>query len=274
MLCQMFVSAVLVSTLLVSPNPVDRSKQTPDYLQTDPEGGLPGNGRSYCGPSSASNALIYLARNGYPKLLPAAGDSKAGQIELIKALAADGLMSTVDGEGTGPGLICNGLKKYVESVGYQISRLEQQSWRSSPKAWPSKVSTPSMDWIKAGLAEPNSAVLLNIGWYKYDANKKAYNRDGGHWITLVGFGTKADGTPDENTLIVHDPSPTAGQESLTQYSLLSPLQGVLNYTYSGNTKTVNAQGFYELKGDFKVKRGFDAGIIDGAVVLVLKPAKE
>ena len=49
---------------------------TPDLMQTDPDGRLPDGGKKYCAPVAVSNSFMWLAENGFENLAPKLRDRK------------------------------------------------------------------------------------------------------------------------------------------------------------------------------------------------------
>jgi hypothetical protein len=250
---------------------LDRSAQTPDFCQVDPAAGLPRDGGSFCGPVSASNAMMYLAHTGYPKLKPDAPDEKAAQIALIHTIASPHFMNTDEYAGTGPTGVMTGIKKYVEAAGYSIDRIEYQG-ADHIKAFKRAGPIPTADFLREGLSVPHSVVLLNIAWKKLDPDKQTYSRIGGHWITLVGFEKIADGKDDPSVFLIHDPSPMSGMTFTTEHVTLEPIHGTFLTTGSGGTEThASADGYFELKGEIKLKANSTTAVVNRAVLVVLKP---
>ena len=248
---------------------VDLSSDIPDLCQTDPAGKFPDKGGDFCGPVSVSNSLMYLAKSSFPKLQPTAASERESQFKIIHRLASKEFMDTVEKDGTSPPRLMTGVQKFIEEAGYKVARLEQQGWKESTKQFPRKAEIPSVEWMKEGLAAKGGAVWLNVGWYKVNAATNEYQRLGGHWVTLVGYGRTRNGADDELMLLIHDPAPRTGMKPLTQRVKLAPLnKGSLQRNVSqGEVRRRDAKGFYEMKGEMKLKSGADTAILDAAVVL-------
>jgi hypothetical protein len=254
------------------PASLDRAKDTPDFCQTDPAGKFPGSGGYYCGPVAAANALMQLATSGFPKLRPPAATGKESQILMIHQLAGKEFMNTVGKRGTSPPRLMAGVGKFVEQAGYRITRLEQQGWKERTKQFPVNVEVPSLAWIKQGLATTGGAVMLNVGWYKFNAERTEYERLGGHWVTLVGFDQERSTQEDAPIFIIHDPAPRTGMKPLTQRVRLAALDhgSLLRKLSSGEIRRRDAAGFCTLKDGMKLKSGADTALIDAAVVVVIE----
>ncbi|MEI9997797.1 MAG: hypothetical protein WDO13_00770 [Verrucomicrobiota bacterium] len=86
---------------------MQKAAGTPHFWQRDPRGGFENTGRDYCCPVAVSNSLVYLARHGFPALLPE-GDGVQPQIDLIKLLASSDYFGTDPDKGTPPGAVLRG----------------------------------------------------------------------------------------------------------------------------------------------------------------------
>jgi len=273
-LCTCFVLFVLTINPDggATPSFVDRSQCIPDFCQTNPEGRFPEQGAYFCGPVAVSNSLVALARNGFPKLRPNASGDHEAQIKLIHQLASSGYINTVGKHGTNPPRLMLGVKRFIEECGYQIERLEQQGWMASTSEFPALRKAPSLEWIRQTFQSERSAVWLNVGWYTVDRETGTYRRFAGHWVTLVGYGKDQNGQEDSATIMIHDPSPRTGTTPVTQHIKLVPLKtGILERNLSPTHQVrQKAEGFFEMKGEMRLKTGADAAILDAAVVLVIR----
>ncbi len=116
-------------------------------------------------------------------------------------------------------------------------------------------SIPDFRWIANGVAD-DSAVWLNVGWYRIDEPSKTYNRVGGHWVTLVGY--------DTDRLIIHDPAPRAGHVFANEYVHVSVIQqGILADSRTGSYRP--AKGYLLLGEGMHIKSIADVAILDGAI---------
>ena len=165
---------------------IDRMNEFPTLYQMDARANFESSGAKYCGPVAASNALVWLAAHGYPRLLPdASGDvlygglnyatsrTRKAQTELVHAIMDGGFVKmrpedgTSKGGGTSAFGIAQGVRAYVESKGYQIDELKMVQIITNPTADypPSMLSNDlSLDAIKKAFAG-GAMVWLNIGWY-------------------------------------------------------------------------------------------------------------
>jgi hypothetical protein len=269
------VSLLTISSPALSEGPipgtyVKRINDIADFKQNNPKANFAEGGKDFCAPTSLSDHLMWLANHGYPDLKPKGEDAEAAQIELIKSLASDEYMGTDPSIGTSPAQIMKGLKSYVAHCGYQVKSLKYQGFRPSPEEFSTGISTPELDWLKAGSIAPKSC-WLNIGWYDWDEKTDTYTRVGGHWVALVGYGVNAKGESSPATIIVHDPMPRFGTEKANIYIELQKLSsGKIEGKYKGLPH--DATGFYwyeNYTNGEKVKTLNRYGLIDGGIVLEL-----
>ena len=154
---------------------------------------------------------------------PALNDRKMAQYKVALALGEKKYMNTNLKTGTGAAAVLEGLSRYVEDRGYKHDYLKYQGWRKHAGRFATGVEIPQLKWTKQGL-KGDSAVCMNVGWYKYTASKDEYVRIGGHWITLVGYGADREGKRDDAVLIVHDPATRAGKGPAHDYVWLKQIK--------------------------------------------------
>jgi hypothetical protein len=245
-----------------------RALETPAFYQLDPRGHFANGGRDYCCPVALSNSLVYLARHGYPDLLPA-GTGDEAQIDLINQLASPDYLDTNPDNGTGPGAVLSALQKYISDKGYTCARLEYEGWRSVGRNHQEAVvlSRADLDWIKSGIRNPRGAVWLNVGWYQQTAPDQ-WKRTGGHWVALVGVGPS--GTNDlliHNSLLRQEGAPSSSPGRNLVHLDRIPA-GTLQ---TGPAATEDAAGLYQVAGPgLPLGRHVDAAFLDAAIVLVLR----
>ena len=264
-------AALAIFVLLLRPaygtSFTDRLDSIPDIVQTDPKAHFPYGGVHYCAPCAISNSLVWLGENGYAKLLPKGDGRMRIQVELAKLLASRKYMDTTLEWGTSPAAVLQGISKYLKDCGYEYKQLSYQGWRRVPGKFNTGVSDPDPEWIKSGL-KGDSAVWLNVGWYKFNPGKKEYVRMGGHWVTLVGFGADENGMEDPDVVIIHDPGAnTHGCQLCNDYIRL---QSIESGSLIGGTGTkYNAAGFYRMTGGMRAY-GKITALLDGAIRLEMK----
>ena len=237
-----------------------RFDQIPDLTQTEVKGDAHGDGQQYCGPVAVSNSLSWLAlqrRGGRD----APVDQHDQQLEMVRKLASPGYMNTSLEDGSGTSDILRGVDRLARELFDGYASLSYQGWRKHPRSFSTGIEEPQLRWILDGVGDA-SAAWLNIGWYRYEAAKDEYHRFGGHWVTLVGF--------ENNRLVIHDPSPRAGLAFANDFVAFRRLNtGRLTGSKAGLPRS--ARGFLVLTDGLHQKRGADAAILDGVVVLHLDP---
>lgn len=244
----------------MSATTVDRSTDTPDLMQSNPQAGLPNGGEQYCGPVAAMNSMVWLSRHGYPKLSMPQADHLHVQGKLALQLSED--MRTTKSGGTKVSGFLTGIEKYVLGKGYSIASLKYQGWEEHQKRFDGGADMPSFSFIENSMNTGRTAVWLKIGWYRYFPNKNKYIRFAGHWVTLVGI--------DDTSLIVHDPAPRSGRSIKHERVTMTPLaHGMVSTGWEGD-RTRDARSFYSLGGELKIKKSADCGLLDGVVALTLK----
>lgn len=243
---------------------VERIDAVPDLTQTRVRDSALRDGQDFCAPVAVSNSLVYLARNGYPKLLDNGPANESAQIALIRRLASPEFMRTSADGGTSKEGVVDGVGSYVTRRGYTIEHL---SYRGIEVYYQPEEPAPSesvaLPWLKARLAA-GASIWLQIGWY-HDEDQD-FRKTGGHWVTLVGYGVDEAGELDEACLVLHDPSPRAGLEFANEFARAERLE---SGRILGWGLPQPAQGFYRLSDGMHLPEDADTAIIEGTVVLEL-----
>lgn len=158
--------------------------KTPGIVQVDfgPWGqNLPGDGESYCGPTSIVMGLYWLSANGFTQVAPSTytgqNDPAAVNLELVVA----GLLGTSSETGTSS---MDGVTTYLAACGIAIA----------PDQNPS-IANPDLDWIVEHVgpnvaSNPESIVLaqFSVGWYSTDqSDPSQWDNDGGHVLVPIGL---------------------------------------------------------------------------------------
>ena len=193
---------------------VDKETKTP-YLSQSDAGLTPGP--DYGAPAAVTNSLVWLARHGYSNLLSAgADDYQTSAVKAMNQLATSGFMIPATrtnrggpggpggpggavggrpgaagggGKDTEPGNLMSGVRLFVEEHGYKTSTLAYQGWRKLPGSLDTAGDTPDISTLKKWIAMPSTVVWLNLGWYT-QSSPGEFQRSGGQWVTLVGFGNE------------------------------------------------------------------------------------
>ena len=221
--------------------------EIPDFTQTDIRGTNSGHGQQYCAPVAVSNSLMWLSKK------------SSGQLDLIKKLASKKYMNTSLINGTGTTGVLNGVDKIAVELFGGYSKLEYQGWRKHPKIYSMGVKIPKISWMEKGISR-ESAVWLNVGWYRFNKAENEYRRIGGHWVTLVGV--------ENNILIIHDPALMAGNTFSNEFVQISKIyDGTLSGDKAG--LPTPAKGYFILGKGMHIRPKADVAILDGAIVFRL-----
>ena len=240
--CVLLLPVILSSSLLAA-GQSGYINQIPDLTQSHISGRQYGYGSEFCAPVAVSNSLMWLA------------DISAEQTELAKLLASARYMNTDVWKGTRTTDVLNGVHAFAMDFFGGYSCLEYQGWKLHPARFSFGESTPDFRWIIEGVGM-DSAVWLNVGWYRYDGYSDIYHRVGGHWVTLAGY--------EAATLIIHDPAPRAGQTFANEYVYVSEIErGMLADNRSG--AFMPAKGYLLLGEGMHIKSTADVAILDGAI---------
>lgn len=243
---------------------------TRDLTQTDRRAGLPDGGASCCGPVAISNSMFALATLGYPELVPSLDSPEESHWELARRLAGDDYTAAGSRRGTNVSRMIRGARRHVTEQGYRAS-FAFQGWRTVAQEY-RQGKYPEPLWIARNLEGPR-AVWINIGWYRYDEATDTYDRQGGHWVTVVGCGIDADGNEDANILIIYDPSPRSGYQRRADYVRWDRLDsGRLSGPSWVPDDPEMARGLLRLSGGLEIntRRG-DTALLDGVLVMTLEP---
>lgn len=247
------------------PDSYTKKFTTPDIVQTDPTGRLPKGGRSHCGPVSTSNAMMWLAANGYENLVTKLDNPKETHFRLADVLGSKDYMNAAK-SGTGADGLIKAACKYIKERGYKCTA-HYQGWRDHPIEC-MEGNRPQIDWIKEGVVG-DSAVMINIGWNRYDPNADTYERHSGHWLTVVGYGVNENGKKDPDILVLRDSASRAGKKPSLEYVKLKPIKSGKIISAKGD-KLQNAAGLFKVVGGMHIKKTADFAILDNAVVIRLE----
>lgn len=242
----------------------------PDLLQTDARFGLPRGGRLACAPVAATNGLIYLAGQGWPRLVPVAADPVLGAIDVVRRIASSRYMNTSVGEGTSTPGFLHGLARYVEDHGYRRSTLTYAGWRAHPEAFSSGVSRPDLAALATAIRQPGAVAWMNVGWYRRGEEVGTWQRLGGHWLTVAGQGVDAEGRVAEGVWVLRDPSPRSGGRARGEAVVLEvATTGRLEGPQAELPQT--ARGVPQVLEGLALPPGADTAFVDGVVLLGLEP---
>jgi hypothetical protein len=215
----------------------------PDFTQSRISEPAYAYGAELCAPVAVSNSLSWMIR------------SRSTQAELVKLLASRDYMNTDIRRGTRTRDLLEGVHAIAMDLFAGYSSLEYQGWKRHPARFSTGVEIPDIGWI-TGEMDQNTAVWLNVGWYRHDRGHNVYHRVGGHWVTLAGY--------DGDVLIIHDPAPRAGLSFANEYVHTSLIKdGYLADRKTGLHRP--AAGYLLLGQGMHIKSIADVAVIDGAV---------
>jgi hypothetical protein len=236
----------------------DNIDSIPDFTQSDERAQFPNRGFYICGLAAASNSLMWLDAHGYPGLVENTGDPFNKQVKLIRTLGLPAYTGMHPSKGTTSGQLMRGVFNYVKDHGYKVKRLDYHGWYQRQKSDPNK-PCPELAWLKRGMLH-KGAVWLAVGFYAYDKDTHNYRYHSGHWVTLVGYTADA--------LIVHDPSPAAGDSFSNTY--LTPTLLKAGTVFNHRSRGRPATSCFELVG-LKTPKAGSTAILEEAIVLQLEP---
>lgn len=147
------------------------------------------NGLAYCGPTAFNMAIGYLGVNGYGRLAPLT-PTAPGLLNRERILAGFAQSSA-----TGGTYLLNlqsGIDMFLQAKGISLS---DRTW--------SVANRPYVDDLVPVNVAPTVNVLL-LGWYQL--HNGAYQRVGGHFITLLDQSPNANGT---GTITINNPDPSS-----------------------------------------------------------------
>ncbi len=232
----------------------------PDFPQVPPGSGrATGRASQFCGPAAVTNVLVWLDNNGFPDMVPGVANASV-EYKLMKYLGQDSFMK-VGKTGSSPSNVMSGLYKYCRQRGYR-PLIEWRGWR---KGGPFKTSgVPDLRWLFAG-SIGTSNVILNIGFYRYEAGTDTYSRISGHFVTMVGYEGAYGANPK---IIIHDPSLRSGRVTKHEYCRLVLIR---SGTFAKWKKygVRSAAGWHVVDG-IALKKGADCAVLDGAFGLGMR----
>lgn len=237
----------------------DKVDLMPDLCQTDEAfRSLPYQGKYSCGPTAVANVLVAMDRRGFDHLVDGDVTSKSVQRALLERLSQSPYLRTTR-HGIGPVAAMEGIRRFVEGQGYH-AELEWQGWRRGGRFATARFVDPA--WLREGAAGDSNAVV-NVGWYRYDAQEDLYRRVSGHYMTLVGYRPGGD----DFTYLIQDPAARSGPGKVTHEARLVPIR-------SGRLARWESYGQREAAGHFRVegivvKSTADLAILDGAMRLTI-----
>ena len=148
---------------------------------------LPADGLTYCGPTAAAMSLLWLGKNDWHQIGPAA-PTQPDALALDLLLA--GLADTAPLGGTNADNLQNAVVTYLSAAGIPSSAFTYQ-----------RINQPSVETI-AELNQNQTVVTLMLGWYTPGSGSNTYQRIGGHFVAILG-----QQQPNPEDLIIGNPCP-------------------------------------------------------------------
>jgi hypothetical protein len=151
---------------------------------------LPADGLTYCGPTAAAMSLLWLGKNDWHQIGPAA-PTQPDALALDLLLA--GLADTAPLGGTNADDLQNAVVTYLSAAGIPSSAFTYQ-----------RINQPSVESI-APLNQNQTVVTLMLGWYTPSGSgSNTYQRIGGHFVAILG-----QQQPNPEDLIIGNPCPSS-----------------------------------------------------------------
>lgn len=170
----------------------DKITQTPSLIQEGfgPGGlDLTGDGSSYCGPTSVTMSLAYLAAQGFTQLLPD-NPSAADYLQLEQNIV--GLSGATQMSGATGDQLERGVKTFLAMKGISGAAFVIET-------------NPDVAWFTNYEPDQYTSTFLVLGWYTL--SEGVFNREGGHFVGVTATNLSGPGTPAPNYLVLSNPAP-------------------------------------------------------------------
>ncbi|HHI81600.1 MAG TPA: hypothetical protein ENJ99_00445 [Rhizobiales bacterium] len=184
---------------------------------------------------------------------------------VARKLGSSRYMSTAPKGGTSHSRFLQGLSRFVSDAGYASKITYWGRWQMPSKYGRINITAPDIYAIQDSFSS-GSAVFLSIGFYKQGSRVNEWQRIGGHFVTVVGYGVDENGNVDRDMVILHDPDD--GRTGKVQKRFLR-LEEMRNGTFidrRGNE--ADASGHMKVTGGMRLKEGYMA-VVDAVVALDL-----
>ena len=244
---------------------IQEAARYPDLTQTDLRARFPLGGWFHCGPVAVSNALIWFRDRGirFDDAFPRGGPP-LDQIEVARTLGRARYMATrfANGGTTVHGFV-TGLERYLGDYALDRFSVRYLGWGAVPERFVTGERVPDLETLCRAFSR-GSAVFLDLGWYRSSRSEPGYRRNGGHWVTMVGYRWPLESPFPE--LLIHDPAPWSGKEPMTHSVRLSGAGRALFSARSGEA-IGSMEPYARISEGLIFKRGTELALIEGAVVL-------
>lgn len=175
-----FVYTIVLLTLFAVTESEARSnlsytKKINDYSQHDLRSAMPNYTLGgFCAPTAASNIM---RRFHEPR--------RVDQVEIIKKLASEEYMNTIQGKGTSQLDFLRGIERYMREEFLQFRYIKYQGPFKLGE-YRREGTIPNPHWIIEGIGF-NRGAFLSVWLAKYDQGTNTYNLVGGHMVTVTGY---------------------------------------------------------------------------------------
>lgn len=228
----MLLGAVLAVLLCHGALYADRIADTPKLIQDGfGVGGfeLEGNGSMWCGPTSTTMSLGYLANQGFTQLLPASAtsDDYLNLERIVAGLAGAGFTT-----GTNGADLDRAASIYTQARGLSTLSFNQ-------------TQAPTVSDFTTAQTDPYTATIMTIEWMRPQSpGSTVYDRAGGHFVSIVGTDLSGPGTPASNYLVVNNPEPSSLFNVPDLPSSLPQYAHVIEFTGTSGDGTLNPADTY------------------------------
>lgn len=261
--CILIIHFVIMSLVLFSDR--DRSellseavRDIPDYCQTDPEGKLPGQGRTYCAAVASAEYLYWLANNGYPLLADLSLKEKDSVFKLAEELGSPKRMNAANRAVT-PEILLRELVRYVKERGYSVDKANYMGW--DPLHYNSEFQ-PDTEALR-DLMKGKSIVLLLVGKYRKQKGSDLLVSRGFHIISLVGWNSKS------GRLAIQCSSPRSSRQKKTEFINITKHKSI-RFRVKPLNLDIKGRNYPEITDGILWKRPEDIILVNGFVQLSLK----
>lgn len=206
-----------------------------------------------CFPTALAQGLTYLRATGqFPNLaIPTvdATDTLIDPSQVIRELARLCKTDATNGTSAADAFKCTA--SIIGAMGYATDQVIMISANALPNSQelPIQVRPLIVDDIK-NYVRAGYAVLLDLGWYKYNEQTRTFMRSNGHFVSVIGFRSNTSWGADEVELKIVNPDlhyDTTGTLTLGDTVLMSKIDHKPGIVYPVTTDfTLTGQGFGSL----------------------------
>jgi len=188
-----FLCGLLVFLFLHELSAQDKISQTPSLIQVGfgPGGfDLVGDGSAFCGPTTVTMSLAYLASAGFTQILPT-NPGFADYLQLERNMVGLSGATQLSGA-TGDGLQ-TAVSTFLSAKGISNASFNFEA-------------NPDVAWFTSQIPLTYSSSFLNVGWYTRNSDG-TYSSNGGHFIGVTATNLSAIGVSGSDYLVLSNPAP-------------------------------------------------------------------